>query len=66
MSQFREAVLLRMRYELEQLITEREGMIAANQERASKGHAQAYTEDAFKVLANTIGSLLPDPHGFSS
>jgi hypothetical protein len=66
MSLFREARLLRMRYELEQLVTEREGMVAANHARAVAGLAQAYTDEAFQIVAQTIARLAPDPDAWDS
>lgn len=45
------------RIDLEVLITEREGMIAENQQRIRRGESLAYTEDAFNSLAQRIENL---------
>ena len=43
--------------ELQALITQREGMIAENQQRAYLGQSMAYTEDPFLILAEEIRGL---------
>jgi hypothetical protein len=42
------------RFRLEELVTRREAMISANQERCTKNQAQAYDEDTFNALADEI------------
>lgn len=42
---------------LEALVTEREGMLAANVERARRGEAQAYDEAALMELVGRINRL---------
>jgi hypothetical protein len=44
---------------LEALITEREGMLAANRERQRNDYADAYGPDAFMELAGRIRALVP-------
>lgn len=65
MSEFQQAMLLHIRCQLEQLITEREEMIATNQQCISKGAAPIYTRQEFHDLGNRIAALTPDPHQFS-
>lgn len=43
--------------ELQALMSEREGMIVANQERESQGLAYAYGEDAFLANADAMRVL---------
>lgn len=43
---------------LEALKTEREGMIAHNQDRERNGYSQAYGDDAFQILAERMRNLL--------
>ena len=45
------------RIKLEALITEREGMVAENQQRQAVGASMAYTEDAFVNLARRIEAI---------
>ncbi len=42
---------------LEELVTQRQAMVTANEERARKGEAPAYAEADFLSLANTIHDL---------
>lgn len=42
-----EQVLLGVRIELEKLVTEREGMIAENQQRSCSSYSPAYGENGF-------------------
>jgi len=49
--------LLDIRIQLEELITRREGMLAANKQVDSKKHALAYDEKAFADLASDIADL---------
>lgn len=48
---------LELRCELEELITEREGMIAENYTREGGGSAPAYGEEAFFDLQNKMKSV---------
>jgi len=50
-------LVLELRCELEELITEREGMIAENQQRAFLGQAMAYCDDSFSDLGAKIKTL---------
>lgn len=49
--------LLFIRIQLEELISEREGMIAENAFRANRGEVLPYTEEAFNVNAMSINAL---------
>ena len=42
--------ILNIRLQMETLITEREGMIAENQQRFHLEQSMAYTEDSFQIL----------------
>lgn len=42
------------RFQLELLITDREGMVAENLQRAFLNQSMAYVEDSFQVLADKI------------
>lgn len=53
-----EQELLKIRIEMERLITAREGMIAINQYRVRADLAQAYDEKAFIDLSNDFEKLL--------
>jgi hypothetical protein len=52
-----EADIMKVRIELEALITEREGMIAKNTQREHLGYSMAYWEDSFAILASKIREL---------
>lgn len=43
--------------ELQALITEREGMIAENQQREHLGNSMAYDDDSFLTIANKMRKL---------
>jgi hypothetical protein len=45
------------RCRLEELITQREGMVAENKQREHLGQSLAYTEDSFLILADAIRNL---------
>jgi hypothetical protein len=45
------------RFRLEELITQREGMIAENKQREAIGNSMAYSEDSFLILAAQIREL---------
>ncbi len=62
---FQEAMLLRIRCEIESAVSRREGMIAANQAAVARGQAPVYDEAAFEQNAQAIGYCAPDPHQFS-
>jgi len=64
MSNFQQAMLLRIQCEMQALVSEREGMIAANKVRERGGDALAYGEDAFQRNADSLRYLIPDPHQF--
>jgi hypothetical protein len=49
--------LLLIRVQLEALISEREGMIAENQQRAYLQQSMAYCEDSFAINAMSIFAL---------
>ena len=49
--------ILELRCEFEELMTEKEGMLALNQQRMFAGQAMAYTDDAFFTLAAKIKLL---------
>jgi len=48
---------LLMRSQLEQLVTERCGMMAENQQREFVGSSMAYTEEAFQRLSQQLADL---------
>lgn len=48
---------LRIKLAMESLITEREMMLAMNQERASQGYMQAFGEKEFGNLIDRLNSL---------
>ena len=50
--------ILNIRLQMETLITEREGMIAENQQRIHRGESLAYTEMQFATLSNEFTKLL--------
>ncbi len=52
-----EQLLLEFRLEMEEAITEREGMIAENLQRVYIGQSMAYVEDSFLLLQNKIQSI---------
>lgn len=61
-SNFYDALLVRIRCELEQLVTEREAMIAGNR---NDSNGLKYSEADFRNLADRIAATAPDPHQFS-
>jgi len=62
---FAVARLLHHRAEIEALVSEREGMLALNQDRLNRGSAIAYDEAAFQRNADQLRSVLPDVHQFA-
>ena len=50
--------ILNIRLQMETLITEREGMIAENQQRIHRGESLGYTEMQFATLSNEFTKLL--------
>jgi hypothetical protein len=51
-------IKLKIKIELEALITERESMIAFNQQREQDGLAMGYDESAFLCLATQMRDLI--------
>ncbi len=49
------------RIRLEALVTEREGMIVANESRVANRHSVAYDEEAFLELVERMLQLIPTP-----
>lgn len=62
---FQQAVLLRIRAEIEAAVSDREAMIAANKDREARGLPPVYDEGAFDTNARAIRAIVPDPHSFS-
>lgn len=62
---FQQAMLLRIRCDIEARVSEREGMIAANQARIARGDPPQYDEQAFLQNAQSMTYCAPDPHNFS-
>jgi hypothetical protein len=65
MSEFQAAMLLRILCEIESLVSEREGMIAANQDRSNRDGGISYDEKAFADNAAAFRAIAPDPHHFA-
>lgn len=51
---------LQYRIRLEMLITQREEMIAENQQRIAEGHSMAYTGEAFNEVIEGMAQILID------
>ncbi len=51
---------LNIELQIEMLITEREGMVAANQERIHRGESLAWEQSNFEALNNQFARLLED------
>lgn len=49
-----ESRLLDLRCQIEELICQREGMIADNKQREFEGNAMAYSEDSFLILQRNL------------
>jgi len=49
--------LLELRIELEELITEREGMVATNSQRIHLEQPMAYEDDAFQIITNRMKTV---------
>lgn len=62
---FQDAMLLRIRCEIESAVSKREGMIAANQAAIARGQPPVYDEAAFEQNAQAIAYCAPDPHQFA-
>lgn len=60
-----QARLLQIRCDIESRVSEREGMIAANQARLSRGEPPQYDEAAFVQNAQEIAYCAPNPHDFA-
>ncbi len=52
--------VLNIELQIEMLITEREGMIAANQQRIHRGESLAWEESNFQGLNDQFARLLED------
>ncbi len=52
--------VLNIELQIEQLITEREGMVAENQQRVHRGESLAYGEADFQNLNSQFTKLLED------
>jgi hypothetical protein len=65
MSEFHAAMLLRIRCEMEALVSKRLGMIAANNLCAMNNVPPIYDQDAFEDNARSLYAIAPDPHGFA-
>jgi len=65
MSEFQAAMLLRIRCEMEAIVSERHGMIVANNICAMNNAAPAYQQAAFDDNAHALRAIAPDPHHFS-
>lgn len=48
---------LLIKTQIEALVTEREAMKAANEERYTKGQTQAYNEEAFQALVGQFAHI---------
>lgn len=59
MSEFQQAMLLRLRCEMEAFVSEREGMVAANQAMATVGDPPRYHEAHFVQNANALRACVP-------
>lgn len=59
-----EQILLEFRIELEELITEREGMIAENKQREVVENSMAYDEGSFSNVASRMSTLRKKIIGF--
>lgn len=62
MDDFRQAMFIHLHAEVEALVSEREGMRAAN---AQSPESQPYNEEDFKRNANQLRCVIHDPHQFS-
>ncbi len=51
---------LNIELQIEMLITEREGMVAANQERIHRGESLAWEQSNFEALNSQFARLLED------
>jgi hypothetical protein len=65
MSEFHAAMLLRIRCEMEALVSQRLGMVVANNVCAMNGTPPLYLQEAFDDNARQLYSIAPDPHGFA-
>ena len=65
MSAFQDAVLLRIRCELEGLVSRRVGMEAENTHHAFLGNGVLYGEQAFNDLETAMLAIAPDPRQFA-
>lgn len=65
MSEFQHAMLLRLRCEMESFVSEREGMVAANQALVAVGDPPRYVEADFANNATALRACAPDLHDFA-
>jgi hypothetical protein len=65
MSEFHAAMLLRIRCEMEALVSKRLGMIVANNICAMNNTLPIYEQDAFDDNARSLYAIAPDPHQFA-
>lgn len=65
MSNFQQALLLRIRCEIEQLVSSREAMIAENQARVVLRMEPRFGLSAFEENAAALRAIAPDPHEFA-
>lgn len=65
MTPFQHFQFIHLLAEVHALVSEREGMLAANKFRESCGDGLAYGEDSFAINAAALRSIVPDPHQFA-
>lgn len=65
MSEFQVAMLLRIRCEMEALVSQRLAMIVANTYCTMQNVLPAYGETAFDENAAALRAIAPDPHQFT-
>lgn len=65
MSEFQQAMLLRIRCEIEEVVSKREAMVAENQARVAMHLPPRFGLCAFEENAAHFRAIAPDPHGFA-
>ncbi len=65
MSEFQAALLLRIRCEMEALVSQRLGMVVANNVCAMNNAPPVYEQAAFDDNARSLYAIAPDPHQFA-
>lgn len=60
MAKLSEQVLLEFRCRLEELVTQREGMVAENAQQSFLGHGIAYGYNNFQAVAEHIAQIASD------